>query len=307
MSVKPPRVSIVIPAYNAGPYIAEAINSVVAQSFTDWELIIVDDGSTDDTVERVAPFLSDPRIILHCKANGGPSSARNAGINLAKADLIALLDADDYWLPTKLDKQIAIMNKHTEVGVCGSGRTMISPNGEVLRHIISDGFHGRAFPRLLFAPIVDMTMALIRRSVFEKAGLFDESLLLSEDYEFWLRVGRDFCFHNIPEPLVCIRSGHTSTSGPWQQRRAYFYDHILPRFLHEQGGRHFVKPWHLWKLKARRYKYRGDESSGRFIRVGWYLRSIANYPLNIDAYSALGSVLMPCRIWHVVKSLKHRE
>jgi glycosyltransferase involved in cell wall biosynthesis len=307
MSVKKPQVSIVIPAYNAGPYIAESINSVIEQTFTDWELIVVDDGSTDDTVEQVSPFLSDPRISLHDKANSGPASARNAGINLSKADLIALLDADDYWLPTKLEKQIAIMGKYPEVGVCGTGRTMISPDGDVLCHVKGDGFHGKPFPRLLFAPIADMSMSLIRRKVFDKTGLFDESILMSEDTEFWLRVGRDWCFHSIPEPLVCIRIGHASTSGSWPKRIEYYHGYILPRFLNEQGGRQFVKPWHLWRLSGRLYKNRGDGSSHRLARIGWYLRAIAVYPLNTDVCCALGANMLPSWLWRKMKSLKHQE
>jgi glycosyltransferase involved in cell wall biosynthesis len=295
-----PIVSVVIPAYNAGPYIAEAINSVVAQTFTDWELIVVDDGSTDDTAERVAPFLSDPRVSLHRKANGGPSSARNVGITATKADLIAFLDADDYWLPTKLEKQIAVMAKYPDIGVCGTSRRHISENGDILASSLGEEFHGKAFPRLLYGPIADMSMALIRRTVFEKAGLFDESLLLSEDYEFWLRVGRDFCFHIIPEPLACIRRGHTSTSGTWEKRRAYFHGHILPRFLNEQDGRRFAKPWHLWKLKARNYKYRGDEAHAWYASVGWYLRSLVTYPFDNDAYIALGGAVLPWRRSHRV-------
>ncbi len=306
LSTEFPQISVIIPAYNAGPYIAEAINSVINQTFTDWELIVMDDGSTDDTTEQVGPLLSDRRISFHRKANGGPSSARNLGIDLARANLVALLDADDYWLPTKLEKQVAIMAKYPDIGVCGSGRTHISPNGDVLSHIIAAEFHGMPFPRLLFAPLADMTMGVIRRSVFDKVGLFDESLLFSEDYEFWLRVGRYFSFHIISEPLVCIRRGHTSTSGSWRDRRAYFHEYILPRFLDEQGGRQFVKPWHLWKLKARRYKYQGDESQVWLSRLGWYLLSIATYPMALDAYSAIGSVVVPKPLWRLAKTLKHR-
>lgn len=303
-----PTVSVVIPAYNAAPYIAEAITSVVAQTFADWELIVVDDGSTDDTAERVAPFLSDARISFHRKANGGVSTARNLGITVAKADLIALLDADDYWLPTKLEKQIAIMAQYPDVGVCGSGRNHVSPSGEVLRHIPSDRFHGMPFPRLLFRPLADMSTAIIRRAVFNKVGLFDESLRVSEDDEFWFRVGRHFCFHVIPEPLSCYRTGHGSISSTTlAKRRELFWSYILPRFLNEQGGRKFVKPWHLWKLKARHYKYRGDESNGRFASLGWYLRSIVMYPFHIDAYSALGATLVPARLWRLVKAFKPRR
>jgi len=299
-----PAVSVVIPAYNAAPYIAQAVNSVVTQTFTDWELIVVDDGSTDDTPERIAPFLSDPRISLHRKPNGGDSSARNFGIKLARAELIALLDADDSWLPTKLEKQVAIMAKYPDIGVCGTAERRISQNGDILVPSSGEEFHGKAFPRLLYSPIADMSMALIRREVFEKVGLFDETLPMSEDYEFWLRVGMHFSFHVIPEPLACIRVGYASTSRSWRERREHFHRYILPRFLNEQGGRQFVKPWHLWRHRAREYKRRGNESPSWFARLGWYLLSIVMYPLDLDAYGALGSTVLPRRLWRVVKMLK---
>lgn len=301
-----PRVSVVIPAYNAELFIAQAVSSVLAQTFADWELIVVDDGSTDDTASRVAPFLCDPRISLHRKANGGPASARNAGIRLAMANFIALLDADDYWLPRKLERQMAVMAQYPDVGVCGAASTVVSQDGEVVRHVMSDGFHGSPFPRLLFGPLADMTTALIRRKVFEQVGFFDETLRFSEDYEFWLRVGTYFCFHIIPEHLVCYRSGHASTAGPWKERREYFHSYILPRFLNEQGGRQLVRRRHVLKLKGRHYKYRGDESDDTFRRLGWYLRSIAIYPFSLDAYSATAAALTPAPIWRLFKTMTNK-
>jgi glycosyltransferase involved in cell wall biosynthesis len=306
--VEPLMISVVIPAYNSGPYIAEAIRSVMMQTYPDWELIVVDDGSTDDTVEQVKPFLSDSRISFHHKVNGGPSSARNYGIHLAKGDLIALLDADDYWLPTKLENQIVIMDQYPEVGVCGTQRALLSPAGDIRYYPARRAFHGRAFPRLLFEPLADMSSALIRRSVFEKVGLFDESLRLAEDYEFWLRVGIHFTFHIIPEPLECYRSRESSAAvTKWKNQRAVFSNYILPRFLNEQGGRQYVRPWHLWKLKAQHYKYQGDESNHRLARLGWYLRSIVTYPLSLEPYHALGGTILPARLWRLVKALKNNH
>jgi glycosyltransferase involved in cell wall biosynthesis len=293
-----------MPAYNAGRHIAEAIRSVVAQTSSNWELIVVDDGSADDTAAQVTPFLADPRISLHRRTNGGPSAARNCGVNLAKAEFIAFLDADDCWFPAKLEKQLAVFARYPEVGVCGTGRTMISPRGEVLYQDVR-AFRGLPLPQLLFAPLADMSMAVVRREVFEEVGIFDESLLFAEDYEFWLRVGRYFCFHIIPESLVYYRLHEAGDSiKKWMKQRAVFYDRVLPRFLDEQDGRRFVKPWHLWKLKAGYYRYRGDGALNKIGRIGWYLRSILAYPLEIDVYSALGSTAFPAWFWRRMKTLK---
>ena len=302
-----PLVSVVIPAYNAAPYIAETVNSVVTQTFSDWELIIVDDGSTDDTAARIAPFLSDPRVSLHRKANGGDSSARNFGLKRAQAGLIALLDADDYWLPEKLAKQVAIMTQHPDVGVCGTAFRSISRNGDLLEPAVGEEFHGRGLPRLLFRPIANMSTAILRRTVFDKAGVFDESIVMAEDYEFWLRVGMYCSFHLMPEPLACIREGHGSTSRSWRERREYVHRHVIPRFLNEHGGRQFIKPWHLWEHRAIEYKRRGDDSSQWFARLGWYLLSVLKYPLNLDAYGALGATLAPPGPWRLLKALRRRK
>ncbi len=302
-----PAVSVIIPSFNAELYIAEAIDSVIKQTFTDWELIVVDDGSTDRTVDAIQPFLEDPRIRLLRKANGGVASARNLGIFNSNGMFVALLDADDRWLPAKLEKQISVMRHFPEVGVCGTGCLIISADGCILRKGTCEAFHGIALPRLLYASMANMTTAMIRRDVFEEVGLFDETLQFAEDYEFWLRVGVHCTVHMISEPLACYRRGHASRSSRGQAEcRALVWHHILPRFLNEQGGRQFVKPWHLWKLKARGYKSRGDESHNWFASLGWYLRSIATYPFDIEVYCALGSTVVPPMLWRLVRKLKHR-
>lgn len=300
---RPPQVSVIIPSYNAAEYIVEAVKSVADQTFRDWELLVVDDGSSDDTAELVKPFLSDPRIRFFHKPNGGAASARNYGIARAHADLIAFLDADDYWLPTKLEKQVAALARFPDVGICGTGRTHVSPTGETLREFVNVGFHGEAFPRLLFAPLADMSMGVVRRCVFDSVGLFDETLRYSEDYEFWLRAGQSFTFHIIPESLVCIRIGYPSTSGSWTARREYFHTYILPRWLDQHNGRRFVKPWHLWRLRARHYKYLGDESTTCYTKVSRYVQSACMNPLDIETYSAIGATVMPASLWQLAKRL----
>lgn len=300
-----PTVSVVIPAYNAAEYVAQAVRSVLAQTFTDWELIIVNDGSTDDTAERVVPFLSDPRILLYTQENGGPASARNAGIARSSGPFIALLDADDYWLPTKLEKQLAIMANWPDVGVCGNGRVHVSPLGKPLRTFLGDGYCPRPLPRLLFKPLADMTTALIRRPVFERVGVFDESLRFCEDYEFWLRVGRYYGFYVIREPLSCYRTGQLKNRPRFSQRvtRAQVLNTILPKFLEQHGGRHFVRPWHIWRLKALFDKANGDDEVRKLWRIAWYLRAIAKYPLLGDAYRATGSTLVPKSVRLRLKAL----
>mgnify|MGYP001146457269 FL=1 len=112
-------VSVVIPAYNAELYIKHAIDSILCQSHSDLEVIIVNDGSTDNTQAIVMSF-TDPRVRLVNKTNGGMSSARNAGVDQAKGEYLAFLDADDYWMPDKLEKQISLLNKKPNIGFCST-------------------------------------------------------------------------------------------------------------------------------------------------------------------------------------------
>lgn len=139
-----PLVSVIMPAYNAGPYIGEAIQSILDQTFANWDLIVVDDGSTDNTAEVVATFLSDRRIRYHKQPNGGEPVARNTGIELSHGNLIAWLDADDIWFPEKLAKQIEIFAEYPEVGFCGTGLVTVDSKGLEKSRITRNPFHGQA-------------------------------------------------------------------------------------------------------------------------------------------------------------------
>lgn len=298
-------ISVVMPSYNAGAYIAQAIESVFAQTLADWELIIVDDGSTDDTSERVLKYLGDPRVAYVRKTNGGQASARNLGIRMAKSDVIALLDADDFWHPTKLEKQIAVFENYPEVGVCGTALTIVSADGLSINNVRTEGFHGKPFPSILFGTLADMTTALIRRDVFDRVGFFDEKLIIAPDSEFWLRAGRFFHFHTIPEPLAFYRTGHANISGSRSvERRKQFLKVVLPRFLKEQGGYEYVKPWHVWKVKSICYLHQADSSESKLSRVWWNFRSIAAFPLHWDAYASLSAVVLPAYVHCWVKAVK---
>ena len=290
-----PLISIIIPLFNSETYIAEAIKSVLGQTWQNWELIIVDDGSTDRSSEMVQPFLKDERVRLYSKPNGGAASARNLGIKKSNGNLIAFLDADDFWLPEKLENQITCFRQYPEIGVCGTGMKIIDPQGQVLSQGTVPDFHGNPFPTILEYSLANMTTAMIRRNVFEKSGLFDETLgKAPEDYEFWLRVGKYTIFHVMSEPLACYRCGHGNTSEVYSElRRELAIRQILPKFLHEQDGYKYVK-WHqVRRMIAGSYKYRGDNSTKWRIRAWWYGRSILVWPFYSPTWSAIPGLFLP--------------
>lgn len=291
-----PRVAIIMPTYNCRRFIGEAVRSVIAQSFTDWTLLILDDGSTDGTEEELAPLLSDPRIVYEKQENMGQPRTRNKGVRNTLSPLIALLDADDIWHPEKLAIQVGIFDRYPDVGVCGTGMRYINPESKVIGDSFWADFHGRALPDLVTTDLqIGMSTSVTRREVFERIGYFDEGFLpFSMDYDFWLRAALEFDFHLTGENLVDYRVGHASISKKGgDRRRDLVLDVVIPRFLKEYGGDRYVKPRHIRTLRARMYKNRGDTSQGWWTAFTWFVRALALRPLDMEIWRGFVGRLFP--------------
>jgi glycosyltransferase involved in cell wall biosynthesis len=209
-------VSVVIPAYNVERYLAETIRSVLDQSYDDYEIIVVDDGSSDRTLEIAKSF--EPRIRALTKTNGGPASARNLAIRNSRGDYIAFLDSDDLWTPDKLERQVALFENNPTVGLTYSEALMFTEdNGErKIRGRI--GFTlNPSFRSLLFGDYIPNSTVMIRRACVDKVGLLNErrELIGVEDYEYWMRVAKHFTMIGIPRPLAHyrIREGNLMGDG----------------------------------------------------------------------------------------------
>ena len=204
---RPPQVSVIIPTYNRGWIVGEAIDSVLAQDFADYELIVVDDGSTDET-EAVLSDYGDRIRILRQK-NKGVSAARNTGIRSVAGDLVSFLDSDDLWLPSKLSHQMAFFHQHPQAVACQTEEIWIR-NG---RRVNPKNRHrkpsGMIFEPSLALCLVSPSAVMIRRSLFDQVGLFDESLPACEDYDMWLRISCRYPVHLISTPLIVKRGGHS--------------------------------------------------------------------------------------------------
>lgn len=200
-----PAVSVVIPAYNAAWCIRKAIDSVLTQDFRDFELIVVNDGSTDDTAAVLAAYGSAIRVIH--KPNGGLSSARNAGIAAAQGEFVAFLDADDWWLPGKLAKQMAWMLAHAELGFTSTAARVEAPDGRLL-NVWACARWEDSFLVHLFASNADVagsgSAVIARRALFEEIGGFDESLRSLEDIDMWMRLAAVTGYACLEEPLAVI-------------------------------------------------------------------------------------------------------
>ena len=199
-------VSVIIPTFNRAHKITRAVASVLYQSFVDYEIVVVDDGSEDATPEALSPLLSRIRCITHSR-NLGVSAARNTGIRASTSPLIAFLDSDDYWLPGKLAAQVSFFSEHPEAVACQTEELWIRRGIRVnpmKKHLKPSG---EVFESSLKLCVVSPSAVALRRSLLDEVGFFDEELPACEDYDLWLRISRKYPIWLIPEPHVVKEGG----------------------------------------------------------------------------------------------------
>ena len=202
-----PRVSVVIPTYNRRDYLAEAIESVRAQTYSDYEIVVVDDGSTDGTEEFIRRRFRDAPLVYQYQQRSGSSGARNAGMRAARGELIAFLDSDDLWLPKKLELQVPLFDRDPGVGLvfCGSaGVTATGAYREV--RLPTDSFRGRAIRAMLYRNLMPTPTVVVRARVAGEAGEMYEDLTFGEDWNYWLRVAARCRVDFVPTILVHYRA-----------------------------------------------------------------------------------------------------
>lgn len=200
----PPAVTVLMPVYNAGRFLREAIESVLCQSWTDFELLVLDDGSTDDSAALAAAF-GDARIrVVHNESNLRLVATLNRGLELAHGRYVARMDADDICLPQRLARQVSFLERHPEVGVCGTQvRTMGAEDGAVFP-VVYD--HERIVCCQLFESALAHPTVMMRREALLEAGLrYSADFPHAEDYELWVRCARHMRLANIPEVLLHYR------------------------------------------------------------------------------------------------------
>lgn len=209
-----PQVSVIIPSYNHAGYLPSAIQSILAQTFADWEAIIVDDGSTDDTPETVIQFV-DSRIRYIYQENRGLSGARNTGIGAAQGTLVAFLDADDAWMPDFLARMVGLLDADASLGGAYCGFRYMdeigAPLGQhTLRVVPPDHFRMELLRGCWIIP----SSVVVRMHVIQQIGLFENSLSGCADYDLWLRIAERYRFAGVPEVLVWYRrSGNNMSDG----------------------------------------------------------------------------------------------
>lgn len=202
-------ISVIIPTFNRADFLSRSILSVVRQTFSPAELIIVDDGSTDGTAQIVQNIAGESPVPIQYRyqKNSGAAAARNTGIRSSKCEYVAFLDSDDWWLPGKLQKQYQSMVSHPHYQISHTREIWYRNDKRVNQKKKHDPPHGDIFEASLRMCMVGMSTVMAKKTCFDTYGFFDEQLLCCEDYDLWLRMSCQLPFLRVDTPLICKDGG----------------------------------------------------------------------------------------------------
>ncbi len=263
-------VTVVIPTYNRADFILESVNSVLSQSFQDFEILIVDDGSTDDTLQ-IIQGLNNPRIRVLPQVHQGVSAALERGWQEARGKYIGRVDSDDVWLPTLLETLVPIMERDANVGVAYARAQGMDETGRPLAQLVGapERFPGETLKSLLYGDFVTPMAVVIRRTAIQQAGGYDESLIGNEDWDLWIRIARKDSIAYVPEIRARYRfhtHNLTRTSSDRMTRLMQDRIRVLDKFFAEPSHsedllairpvayRNVYLDWMIRALEARRWQ-----------------------------------------------------
>ncbi|MBW4502901.1 MAG: glycosyltransferase family 2 protein [Scytonema hyalinum WJT4-NPBG1] len=209
------KVSIVIPAYNAMTYLPETVESVLRQTFSDFEVLIINDGSADNIIEWVSQLV-DSRVKLISQTNQGVPKARNTGIANAQGEYIAFLDADDLWDPTMLEKQVRCLENNPAVGLVHTWMAVIDAQSQPTGRVMISNAEGDVWKQLVVQNTVPSSSVMVRRCCFDTVGEFDPNLRNIDDWDMWIRIAARYPFAVIKEPLMRYRIHLNNMTKNWQ-------------------------------------------------------------------------------------------
>ena len=238
-----PLVSVIIPAFNCGRFAAEAVESALAQDYKPMQVIVINDGSTDDTLAVLETFGA--AIHLIDQKNGGPPAARNSGLRVARGAYIAFLDADDVWLPGKISAQVAYLEGHPKIGIVYTDWHVWQPeiDGSFRRPLIGNPISGDLtldatrsgclYNRLLLDCELLTTTVMLRASLAREIGEFDPTLLIGEDYDYWIRASRITEIHKLAAVGALYRIQPNAAAG--KLRRPNFEFDVISKAIGRWG------------------------------------------------------------------------
>jgi glycosyltransferase involved in cell wall biosynthesis len=296
-----PKVSVIIPTYNRAEQLKLAIGSVLSQSFQDFEIIVVDDASRDNTPEVVAGFKNDRIRHIRHGTNKKISASRNTGILNSRGKYIAFLDDDDAWLPEKLEPQVRLLeDSPATTGAVYSGFYKIDKSSGNTLGKITPTKRGDIFQDLLTGNWIATSTVLLRKECFQKVGLFDESMVFGEDYDMWIRISQEFHFDYIGNPLAYYHFHDNNCSNNYE---------LVIRGM-ESNNRKYEK---FFVLRKKFYSDR-YHSLGMFycfignVRKGReaFLKAIRLYPFDVRYYFRLSTCLLGAEKFRKTNEIKER-
>lgn len=239
---KDPKVSVIIPAYNAMAYLPETLESVLNQTFRDFEVLIINDGSTD-SITSWASGIEDSRVRLISQENTGLSGARNKGIAESRGEYVALIDSDDLWQSTKLERQVQYLDNHSDIGLVYTWTMLIDSVGKSTGRVLGSELGGNVLDDLLKRNIIDgVSSVVLRRQCFDKVGMFDITLPSMEDWDMWVRIAGFYEFALIPLPLTLYRQHQSNMSKNWKVMEKAFHQVITKSYDAAPAALQSLKP-----------------------------------------------------------------
>lgn len=288
-------VDVIIASFNAAKYLPTAIESVISQKFEDWQILLVDDGSTDNTAAVVDPFQRKlgAKLKYIRQENGGVSAARNAALRVSTADFVALLDADDVWLPGRLSESLKILAERPQAGLAYGLIQFIDPEGRLGSTWEGNQTHaeGRIAPYIYMRTVeLPSPSITVRKKCIDEVGLFDEALRVTEDRDLWLRIALRYEVAFVPQVLALYRKSPSSLSTDPNRML-----HAQIKFIHKNYGAKGCGLRRRQAALARSYKQHAENLKLRgqpFGALRSSLHALALYPFGINFYATAGSLLL---------------
>jgi glycosyltransferase involved in cell wall biosynthesis len=282
-------VSVVVPTHNMARFLGEALQSVLTQTYDNLEVQIIDDGSTDNPRDAIAPLLADPRVHFHSIPQSGQGKAKNTGIRASRGQFIAFLDADDLWVADKLEKQLPLFVR-PEIGVVYSDFERIDVNGAPLETFRGPVYEGRITNQLLIENFVTGMASVVRRECFDAVGLFDETIPMGIDYDLWLRISTRFEFVYLDHVTYQYRFWGGQMSRNFEKRLDCAIT-IMKRLIEANPG---LIPEHVQEEAwAHTFTYGGNgfAKAGRHRdALYWYLKALRMRPTYLDAWRQIAKL-----------------
>lgn len=330
-------VSVILPTYNRANYIKDAIESVLNQTYKSIELLIIDDGSIDNTEEVISPFLKDKRIRYVKQENSGAAAARNKGLELSKGKYVAFIDSDDIWEKDKLEIQLAVMNSIPDAAIVFSDFSAKRQDGLIEkshirtyftvldtyklsyddvfshRNTLKNGekvYWGNIYKTMIFGNIILTSTTLFRQEVFNTEGIFDTNYTTLEDYDLFLRLTKRFTAAFIDKPLICYRYSEKQLSGDLFFGK--LCTNLIDIFNKNIAGikdEKFLKK-NRKKIRQRLGTFHAMQAYYHFshdnmaLSAKHYWQSIRNNPLAYKSYIYLLSSLLPISLTRFIRKLK---